>query len=143
MSDEEAQTSWVDLNNHVSAQSAQAFVTTFLSRCLRASAHIDYYSREEDGKDVLNLKENLGRVMGKWKHSAKRLILIDWEDTLVEKAKGAGKTNEVGEEEEKAMELLKKLNESKKNEVWVLSGMPTKNGAMERLAAAVEGVGIV
>jgi len=142
MPEDEAYSSWEDLHNHVITQSAQAFVTTFLSRCLRASTRIDHYDRDGEGKEVPNLKENLGRVVGKWRHSERRLILVDWEDTLVEKVTGAGRIVEDGEEE--AIELLKKLTKGeRRNEVWVLSGLPANSGPIERLAKEVEGVGIV
>jgi trehalose 6-phosphate synthase/phosphatase len=36
MSDDEALGRWEDLHNHVTTQTGQAFVTTFLSRCLRS-----------------------------------------------------------------------------------------------------------
>lgn len=36
MPEEEAHSRWEDLHNHVTTQTAQTFVTTFLNRCVRA-----------------------------------------------------------------------------------------------------------
>jgi trehalose 6-phosphate synthase/phosphatase len=38
MSDDEARSRWEDLHNYVMTQTAQAFVTTFLNRCVRSNA---------------------------------------------------------------------------------------------------------
>ena len=82
MSDEEARSRWEvrvyiaasiiayifnlsknqDLHNHVITQIAQAFVTTFLNRCVRA--HIDHM--QDDSISVPQL--DLSRVLPRYKH---------------------------------------------------------------------------
>ena len=43
---------------------------------------------------------------------------------------------------EEAVDVLKKLTEDRKNEVWLLSGLPVR-GALEKVAELVPKVGIV
>ncbi|KAG1717983.1 hypothetical protein EDB19DRAFT_2031824 [Suillus lakei] len=53
MSDEEALSKLEDLHNHVVTQTAQTFVTSFLSRCLRA--HTEHTTRTDlNSVPVLN-----------------------------------------------------------------------------------------
>lgn len=150
MSEQEAHSRWEDLHNHVVAQTAQAFVTSFLTRCLRSNAeHLHIYRSGGSGQDadhgpVPNMSENIGRVMGRWKHSEKRLILLDWEGTLVlHQAHGIVADEERKEREIRAaLEILKILSKDQKNEVWLLSGLRS-DGVLSRVAAEVPRIGIV
>ncbi|THH21691.1 hypothetical protein EUX98_g8296 [Antrodiella citrinella] len=154
MPDDEALSRWEDLHNHVVTQSAQAFVTTFLLRCLRANL-----SHQPDSLAVAPLDVNL--VLPRYKHSDKRMILVDFEGTLwkrdfnamrvmakpnaldvsSEEGMGLGGFNGWGFEED-ILKVLKKLSEDSRNEVWLLSGLPVK-GALEVIAKEAPKVGIV
>lgn len=170
MSDVEAHSRWEDLNNHVNAQTAQAFVTSFLTRCLRASAeHQDRYSngnptrgrpsfgatetREPVEPQARVLNDNLGIIMGRWRHSQRRLIIVDWEGTLIGNDQDApsvafanfsthSSSNTISDATfDAAIGILQKLSDNKRNEVWLLSGLSI-NG-LRRIAEAVPKVGIV
>ncbi|KAJ4490133.1 glycosyltransferase family 20-domain-containing protein [Lentinula aciculospora] len=146
----EARTRWEELHNHVIAQTAQAFVANFLSRCLRANGeHICHKDTERAGA-VRVLDEKA--IVEKWsgQTQGKKLILVDWEGTLVGDylpagASGATSEREVQKEQEfkTAITVLKKLvAQEEKNEVWLLSGLPIK--VLERISKEVGGrIGIV
>ncbi|KAH8101288.1 glycosyltransferase family 20-domain-containing protein [Cristinia sonorae] len=154
MSDDEALSRWEDLHNHVVTQSAQAFVTTFLLRCLRANL-----SHQPDSLTVAPLDVNL--VLPRYKHSEKRLILIDFEGTLwkrdfnVMRVMAKVTTADISSDaglglggfkgwgiEEDSLNVLKKLSDDPKNEVWLLSGLQVK-GVLEVVANELPKVGIV
>ena len=159
MSDEEAQSRWEvslvshniyrayiylpfnqDLHNHVITQTAQAFVTSFLNRCVRA--HIDHM--QDDSISVPPLE--LSRVLPRYKHSRKRLILVDFEGTLwIRDLSRAGLVGMAKGEyafPEEVVNVLKKLAEDSRNEVWLLSGLRI-DGVLERFREKVPKVGIV
>ncbi|KAI5992797.1 glycosyltransferase family 20 protein [Pisolithus albus] len=146
MSDEEAASRWQDLHNHVVTQTAQAFVTSFLTRCLRA--HTEHASLSIDPSLVPPL--DLPRLIPKYRHSTTRLVFVDFEGCLwvrdmsksaMIEVVGTGRGPMVGPSEA-TMQVLEKLAGDPKNEIWVLSGLPVK-GALERLAQRVPSVGIV
>ncbi|KAF9522515.1 alpha,alpha-trehalose-phosphate synthase [Crepidotus variabilis] len=166
MSDEEARSRWEDLHNHVTTQTAQAFVTTFLNRCVRANT--EHTSSLEDPSSTLSsagtavplLKPSL--LLPRYKHSTKRLILIDFEGTLwkrdltrkglldlqkntdLELRKKEGLSPEVAlpKEVEDLIDVLRRLSDDRKNEVWLMSGLRVK-GVLEAVADRVAKVGIV
>ncbi|KAF8890790.1 glycosyltransferase family 20-domain-containing protein [Gymnopilus junonius] len=82
MSTEEARSRWEDLHNHVTTQTAQAFVTSFLTRCVRANtehtASLDDPTSSLASLPVLKPTS----LLPKYKHSQRRLILVDFEGTL-------------------------------------------------------------
>ncbi|EIN05673.1 hypothetical protein PUNSTDRAFT_145633 [Punctularia strigosozonata HHB-11173 SS5] len=133
MSDEEATSRWVDLHNHVVAQTAQAFVTTFLTRCLRAN--IEHL--RGDTVDIPAL--DTAPLLPRYKHSQQRLLLVDLEGTLWV---GRDPRAATFSPPENALAVLKKLAEDKRNDVWLLSGLPVK-GAMEKIAEVVPDIGMV
>ncbi|KAI6030068.1 glycosyltransferase family 20-domain-containing protein [Pisolithus marmoratus] len=146
MSDEKAASRWQDLHNHVVTQTAQAFTTSFLTRCLRA--HNEHASLSTDPSLVPSL--DLLRLIPKYHHSASRLIFVDVEGCLWvrDMSKSAmmemfktGKGPMV-ELPEATMRVLESMADDPKNEIWVLSGLPVK-GALERPAERVPKVGIV
>ncbi|KAI6107708.1 glycosyltransferase family 20 protein [Pisolithus thermaeus] len=146
MSDEEAASRWQDLHNHVVTQTAQTFVTSFLTRCLRA--HTEHASLSIDPSLVPAL--DLPRLIPKYRHSTTRLVFVDLEGCLWirDMSKSAmiemmrtGKGPMV-EPPEATIRVLEKMAGDPKNEIWVLSGLPVK-GALERLAERVPSVGIV
>ncbi|KAF8809892.1 alpha,alpha-trehalose-phosphate synthase [Phlegmacium glaucopus] len=140
MSDEEARSRWEDLHNHVITQTAQAFVTTFLNRCVRA--HTEHM--QDDSISVPPLE--VSRVSPRYKHSRKRLVLVDFEGTLW--SRDLSRAGLVGMAQgeyvfpEEAVNALGKLAEDARNEVWLLSGLRV-DGVLEKVREKVPKVGIV
>ncbi|KZT21795.1 glycosyltransferase family 20 protein [Neolentinus lepideus HHB14362 ss-1] len=132
MPDEEAASRWDDLHHHVVAQNSQAFVTSFLTRCLRTN--IEHL--RGDAQEVAQF--DLAHILPGYKHSEKRLLLLDFEGTIWNR----DPRNRAFEPPEEVYGLLNKLAGDPKNDVWILSGLPAK-GAMEVLAQKVPKVGIV
>ncbi|KAI0056939.1 alpha-trehalose-phosphate synthase [Artomyces pyxidatus] len=129
MDDEEAFSRWEDLHNHVVTQTAQAFVTSFLTRCLRTN--IEHLQGDST---VAHL--DIPRLLPRYKHSQRRLILIDLEDTL-----WLRHPRKIGAIPTEALDVVKRLSEDVKNEVWLLSGLTVKE--LEEVASAVPRVGLV
>ncbi|KAJ7151517.1 alpha,alpha-trehalose-phosphate synthase [Mycena filopes] len=137
MSDDEALSRWEDLHNHVTTQTGQAFVTTFLSRCLRS--HTEQHLQSRQAAPTLDV----GRVLPRYKHSAKRLVLMDFEGTLWTRPKSgapAEGTEDAGLE--RALELLRRFAADRRNDVWLLSGLPIE-GVLAHIAKEVPRIGIV
>lgn len=198
---EEARSRWEDLHNHVTTQTAQAFVTMFLNRVVRSNVehgrvHGSSFGvatgkagEGEGGHVVPHLSPQL--LISKYKHSQRRLILVDLEGTLWRRdltksglvemmkimeglgsstaslsvsgsnsgsssslgsASGSllreGATNNEGKpmalpkEVDEAIEVLGRLAEDRKNEVWILSGLKV-GGVLEKVAEKVPKVGIM
>jgi hypothetical protein len=124
-----------ELHGHVITQTAQLFVTSFLSRCLRANSEHTHTS------SVSPLDVTL--VLPRYKYSHKRLLLIDFEGTLWQRdISRAGLLVEPFSPPKEALELLNRLAEDWRNEVWLLSGLPVV-GKMEVVAGELRNVGIV
>ncbi|KDR78129.1 hypothetical protein GALMADRAFT_94660 [Galerina marginata CBS 339.88] len=169
MSDDEARSRWEDLHNHVTTQTAQAFVTTFLNRCVRANT--EHTASLEDPTSGLGLSLASSRaalpvlkpggLMSKFRHSMKRVVFVDFEGTLWGRdltrrgvlglgvgggggggEKGVEKEEELPRQVEDAIDVLGKLAEDRRNEVWLLSGLRAE-GVLEAVAARVPKVGIV
>ncbi|KAJ3895267.1 glycosyltransferase family 20 protein [Lentinula edodes] len=147
---DEARTRWEELHNHVITQTAQAFVVNFLTRCLRANGEHIFHKDIERAGAVRVLDEKA--ILDKWSSQTQgsKLILVDWEGTLIGDylpagAPGATPEREIQKEEEfkAATTILKKLvAQEEKNEVWLLSGLPIK--VLERISKEVGGrIGIV
>ncbi|KAG6810498.1 hypothetical protein H0H92_011595 [Tricholoma furcatifolium] len=149
MSEEEAHTRWEDLHNHVTTQTAQAFVTSFLTRTLRAHAE----DLAPHGPDVPPL--DTARVLPRYRHSRRRLVLVDLEGTLWRRdlsREGLARMEEdylclKGEERkvvvpEEALETLEALVGDVRNEVWLLSGLRVR-GVLERIAERIPRLGVV
>lgn len=89
---------------------------------------------------------DLSRVLPRYKHSRKRLILVDFEGTLW--IRDLSKDGLVGMAKgeyvfpEDAVNVLGKLAEDVRNEVWLLSGLRI-DGVLERVREKVPKVGIV
>lgn len=84
---------------------------------------------------------DLHGVLPRYRHSDKRLLLIDFEGTMWQrdmKILGRGIFNPPQE----AIEALNRLAEDPKNEVWLLSGLPVK-GMLDIVAEAAPKIGIV
>jgi trehalose 6-phosphate synthase/phosphatase len=122
------------LHNHVVTQTAQAFVTSFLTRCLRVNI-------EHHQGDAQVASLDVALLLPRYRHSQRRLLLIDFEDTLWERnpqrqreGKGEGIPTE-------AIEVVKRLSEDSRNEVWLLSGLPVKT--LDDVAKSTPKVGFV
>jgi trehalose 6-phosphate synthase/phosphatase len=137
---DEMKTRWEELHSHVITQTAQAFVNMFLTRCLRA--HTEHSLNDLSEVPVLDMS----RVLPRWKHSQKRLILVDFEGTLWKRDLTKDGLTKImkGDFEfpEEALDILKRLSESKGNEMWLLSGLQVK-GILDRVAERIPKLGIV
>lgn len=136
MSDEEALSRWEDLHNHVVTQTAQTFVTSFLTRCLRANTE---HITQTDLNSVPALNTTL--LLPRYKHSPRRILLLDFEGTLWRPDMSRAGLLAPFVPPDGAVELLNKFSANKRNEVWLLSGLPIKS--LEQVAAKAPGVGIV
>ncbi|KAG2078648.1 glycosyltransferase family 20 protein [Suillus decipiens] len=136
MSDEEALSRWEDLHNHVVTQTAQTFVTSFLTRCLRANTE---HITQTDLNSVPALNTTL--LLPRYKHSSRRILLLDFEGTLWHSDMSRAGLLAPFVPPEGAIELLNKFSANKRNEVWLLSGLPIKS--LEQVSEKAPGVGIV
>ncbi|KAG6377935.1 glycosyltransferase family 20 protein [Boletus reticuloceps] len=137
MSDEEAHSRWEDLHNHVVTQTAQAFVMSFLTRCLRANTE---HTAQTDLAMVPVI--DMGRLLPRYKHSSKRLLLLDFEGAIWIRDMSRAGLLAPFEPQQRTLALLKRFADDPRNELWLLSGLPVK-GVLDKIAAAVPGVGIV
>ncbi|KAJ7837220.1 alpha,alpha-trehalose-phosphate synthase [Mycena olivaceomarginata] len=139
MSDDEALGRWEDLHNHVTTQTGQAFVTTFLSRCLRS--HTEQHLQSHEAAPMLDMH----RVLPRYKHSSKRLLLMDLEGTCGRgRGPGLGHPCDTDGDAglERALEVLRRFAADGRNDVWLLSGLPIA-GVLSRIAKEVPRIGIV
>jgi trehalose 6-phosphate synthase/phosphatase len=117
-------------------QTAQAFVTSFLTRCIRAnSEHL-----QTDVSAVAKL--DLARLLPRYKHTQRRLLLIEFERTLWQRDNSRAGLLSPFSPQQDVIDLLNKLAQDGKNEVWLLSGLPV-NCMMEVVAEKVPEIGIV
>ena len=93
---------------------------------------------------------DVARVLPRYRHSQRRLLLIDFEGTIWQRdirtiARNAGVLAGARREfvpPEEAIRLLNKLAEDPRNQVWLLSGLPVK-GMLDVVAEKAPGIGIV
>ncbi len=140
MDDEEAQTRWRDLHSHVVTQTAQAFVTSFLTRCLRV--HLEHQHQldmsDGDGRRASVPPLDVNRVLPRYRHSQKRLVLVDFEGTLW---KRDIQPHMKFDPPSGALELLRGLAKNEKNDVWLLSGLQIA-GALDKIAEEIPEIGL-
>ncbi|KAF7320108.1 Alpha,alpha-trehalose-phosphate synthase [Mycena kentingensis (nom. inval.)] len=136
MSDDEALSRWEDLHSHVTTQTGQAFVTSFLARCIRANS--EQHLQTQQAAPTLDMS----RVLPRYKHSPKRLLLIDFEGTLWTRPKFGTAPEQADPGLEKALELLRRLAADRRNNLWLLSGLSIA-GVLTRIAKEVPFIGIV
>ncbi|KAG8894560.1 hypothetical protein FRB99_001137, partial [Tulasnella sp. 403] len=135
ISDEEATSRWQDLHKHVVSQTAQAFVTSFLTRLQRA--HAEHTQRPWASIPTLPTSS----ILTAYKSSKKRLLLFGIEGVLVfqdpkiTRDQGFSMPDDV-------VELLRKLAEDERNVVYLLSGLPVA-GALDKVAKALPQVGLI
>ncbi|KAF8512946.1 alpha-trehalose-phosphate synthase [Hysterangium stoloniferum] len=131
MTEDEATSRWKDLHRHVTTQTAQTFVTTFLTRCTRVN--LQHQQRDPSSIPVFDVDA----IVPAYRHSAERLILLDLEDTLWVRER----PEHSFEPPNDTVKILQKLCADKKNKVWLLSGLP--RAAMDKLMPLVPDIGLV
>ncbi|KAI5992794.1 glycosyltransferase family 20-domain-containing protein [Pisolithus albus] len=130
MPNEEPASRWQDLCNHVATQTAQTFVTSFLTRWLRT--HTEHVSLSIGPSLVPPL--DLPRPIPKYRHSTSRPGFVDPEvwlwvrdmskSAMIEMMR-SGK-GPMTEPPEATTQMLEKLADDPKNEIWILRGLPTR-----------------
>ncbi|KAG8852596.1 hypothetical protein FRB96_008595 [Tulasnella sp. 330] len=136
ISDKEATTRWEDLHKHVITQTAQSFITTFLTRTKRA--HDDRTQKPFHSIPRLNVALDLKPA---YKAATHRLFLLAIENTLVIQDPKHMRDNGFQLPEE-VVRVLKELSADEKNVIYLLSGLPVK-GALDKVAAALPNVGLI
>ncbi|KAG8963789.1 hypothetical protein FRC03_002549 [Tulasnella sp. 419] len=136
ISDEEAASRWNDLHSHVINQTAQAFVTSFLTRTKQA--HEEHTQRLHSSIPQLATSKD---ILPTYRSAKKRLILLGVESALV--VRDPKETRDHGfEMPEKVRKLLEGLSNDERNVVYLLSGLPI-SGALEKVAAALPNIGLI
>lgn len=120
-----------DLHRHVVTQTAQAFVSSFLTRCVRVN--LEHQQRDPSLIPALDVDA----ILPRYRHSSVRLILLDLEDTLWIRAH----PRLAFEPPDEAVAILRKLGNDPRNRVWLLSGLP--RGALDKVARVVPSIGLV
>ncbi|KAG8686509.1 hypothetical protein FRC11_008836 [Ceratobasidium sp. 423] len=134
MGDEDCAARWKDLHKHVTTQTAQAFVTSFVTRCIRT--HMEYQRHAFSEVPPLEPSQVFANASGE-----KRLIFVDWEGTLWNEDPRITWHSGFSPPTAK-LEIIRKLLANEQNEVWILSGMGVQGG-LEKIAAELPGVGLV
>lgn len=109
---------------------------TFLTRVIRVNS--------EHLQVDLNLVAplDIARLLPRYKHAQRRLLLIEFENTLFKRDLRRDSLLAPFVPLESAVELLRKLSDDPRNEVWLLSGLQV-DGIMDKVAQAVPNIGIV
>jgi trehalose 6-phosphate synthase/phosphatase len=131
-----------DLHSHVVTQTAQSFVTSFLTRCIRV--HAEHIRRNPLSIPVLPAGAIIPKYAAAYQSRSsqqKVLFLIDFESTLW--TEDPRVTREHGfVPPQRVVDMLDRLVKGPKNEVWILSGLPVKS-YLEKIVEAVPGLGVV
>ncbi|KAF8315938.1 hypothetical protein DL93DRAFT_2166528 [Clavulina sp. PMI_390] len=154
MSEDEADSRWHDLHSHVITQTAQSFVTTFLTRCVRVQKE---HARQNPSKITnLPLDETILPAIQEIAlappstptltgdttstKTKKVLTLVDFEGTIW--SEDPRVVREHGfVVPERVIKVLRGLVAESWNEVWLLSGLPVKK--LETIADQVPNLGLV
>ncbi|KAG8931861.1 hypothetical protein FRC01_000693 [Tulasnella sp. 417] len=139
ISDEEAASRWNDLHKHIVSQTAQAFVTSFLTRTLRA--HAEHTQRPFNTIPVLPPLTDESDLIQEFRNSKQRLILLGIENTLVLHDPKTTRDLSFSVPQD-VLDLLQKFSEDERNIIYLLSSRPVA-GALEKVADALPYVGIV
>ncbi|KIO24184.1 glycosyltransferase family 20 protein [Tulasnella calospora MUT 4182] len=139
ISDDEAASRWNDLHNHIISQTAQAFVTSFLNRTLRA--HAEHTQRPFDTIPTLPPLTDESDIIQELRNSKKRLILLGVENTLFQHDPKTTRDLSFSVPQD-VLNLLQKLSEDERNVIYLLSSRPVA-GALEKVSDALPYVGIV
>ena len=98
-------------------------------------------SIEHQQGDALVASLDLALLLPRYRHSQRRLLLIDFEDTLWQRHPRLEYEGQGQIIPQEAIEVVKRLSEVNKNEVWLLSGLPVK--ALDEVAKQVPRIGFV
>jgi len=96
---------------------------------------------EHQQGDALVASLDLALLLPRYRHSQRRLVLVDFEDTLWQRnprRRHEGQGEGIPLE---AIEVVKRLSGDSRNEVWILSGLPVKT--LGAVAAQLPKVGFV
>ncbi|KZT58197.1 glycosyltransferase family 20 protein [Calocera cornea HHB12733] len=134
MPDAEAASRWEDLHKHVITQTAQAWVTSFVSRVERV--HEEHRRRPLDSIPTLNVAQ----VKSAYNASGERLILLDLEGTLWHVSNLYLIHTEGFTPPKEMIDLLRRLTRDEKNKVYLLSGRGTAD--LESIGVQVPNLGL-
>lgn len=134
MDHEEMRSRWHDLHAHVVTQTGQAFVSSFLTRCLRVHLEHERAAQDEAARAP---PLDLFLLLPRYRHAHRRLLLIDFEGTLWLR----DPRSQAFDPPKEAIDALRELAEDDINEVWLLSGLPV-GGALENIAAEIPRIGL-
>ena len=107
-----------------------------MNRIMRA--HSEHLQTDVSSVDTLDL----ARLLPRYKHSQRRMLFLEFEGSLWQRDNSRAGLLGPFSPPQDVLDLLTKLSEDSKNEVWVLSGLPVK-GMMEIVAGKVPKIGIV
>ncbi|KAK0532754.1 Trehalose-6-P synthase/phosphatase complex subunit [Tilletia horrida] len=134
MDEDEMTQRWQDMHRTVVTQTAQHWITSFLSRLERAHA-------EQQFRDTAFIPRlEIAQLVSEWRAAKTRLILLDLEDTLVSETPLSLHKHGF-RPSAKLLERLCALTADAKNSVYVLSGMGMAN--LNGLAEAVPRLGLI
>jgi len=98
-------------------------------------------SIEHQQGDALVASLDLALLLPRYRHSQRRLLLIDIEDTLWQRNPRRQYEGQGEGIPPKAIEVVKRLSEDSRNEVWLLSGLTVKT--LDEVAKELPKVGFV
>ena len=84
---------------------------------------------------------DLALLLPRYRHSQRRLILIDFEDTLWQRNPRRHHEGQGDGIPPEAVGVVKRLSEDNRNEVWLLSGLTVKT--LDEVALQLQKVGLV
>jgi len=96
---------------------------------------------EHQQGDALVASLDLALLLPRYRHSQRRLVLIDIEDTLWQRNPRRRPKGQGEDMPPEAIEVVKRLSEDSRNEVWLLSGLPVKT--LDPVAVQLPKVGFV
>ncbi|KAK0553279.1 Trehalose-6-P synthase/phosphatase complex subunit [Tilletia horrida] len=134
MEEEEMFERWQDLHRTVVTQTAQHWITSFLSRLERSHA-------EQQFRDTAFIPRlEIAQLVSEWRAAKTRLVLLDLEDTLVSQTPLS--LHKFGfRPSEQLLNRLRALTADPKNSVYVLSGMGMAN--LNQLVTEVPRLGVI
>lgn len=134
MNEDEMFERWQDLHRTVVTQTAQHWITSFLSRLERAHA-------EQQFRDTAFIPRlEIAQLVSEWRAAKTRLILLDLEDTLVSETP-LNLYKHGFRPSPKVLERLRALTADPNNSVYVLSGLGMAN--LNQLAEEVPRLGLI
>jgi trehalose 6-phosphate synthase/phosphatase len=96
---------------------------------------------EHQQGDELVASLDLALLLPRYRHSQRRLVLVDFEDTLWQRNPRRRQEGQGEGIPLEAIEIVRRLSEDSRNEVWLLSGLPVKT--LDAVAVQLPKVGFV